>query len=82
LTDASAEPLPVTADLAGAMAQASDEFETVWTGPEDMALLHFTSGRTGRPKGAVHVHEAVDPAVKWIILSRNRTRGRGKLFWR
>ena len=38
---------------------ASDSFETVRTGPEDMALLHFTSGTTGRPKGAVHVHEAV-----------------------
>jgi len=29
------------------------------TRPEDMALLHFTSGTTGKPKGAVHVHEAV-----------------------
>ena len=26
---------------------------------EDLALLHFTSGTTGTPKGAVHVHEAV-----------------------
>jgi acetyl-CoA synthetase len=29
------------------------------TGPLDMALLHFTSGTTGEPKGAIHVHQAV-----------------------
>ena len=38
---------------------AADEFETPPTDPEDMALLHFTSGTTGTPKGAIHVHEAV-----------------------
>ena len=29
------------------------------TPPESPSLLHFTSGTTGRPKGAQHVHEAV-----------------------
>ena len=59
LTECSSS-LPLgTIDLSAALAQAPDTFETVWTGPEDMALLHFTSGTTGRPKGVVHVHEAV-----------------------
>jgi len=59
LTECSASPPPDTIDLATALAQASDSFEIVRTLPEDMALLHFTSGTTGKPKGAVHVHEAV-----------------------
>jgi len=59
LTECSAAPPAGTTDLAAAMAAASESFETVRTDPEDMALLHFTSGTTGRPKGAVHVHEAV-----------------------
>jgi len=41
------------------MEAADPDFETARTGPEDLALLHFTSGTTGRPKGALHVHEAV-----------------------
>jgi acetyl-CoA synthetase len=32
---------------------------TVPTTPEDTALLHFTSGTTGKPKGVMHVHQAV-----------------------
>ena len=41
------------------MFMASDEFEIAPTSPEDMALIHFTSGTTGKPKGAIHVHKAV-----------------------
>jgi acetyl-CoA synthetase len=50
---------PRTLDLSALLAQSSDRFDTVPTRPEDPALLHFTSGTTGNPKGAVHVHEAV-----------------------
>jgi acetyl-CoA synthetase len=42
-----------------AMARADARLPIAATGPEDMALLHFTSGTTGTPKAAVHVHEAV-----------------------
>jgi acetyl-CoA synthetase len=37
---------------------ASSKFVIPPTDPEDMALLHFTSGTTGMPKGAIHVHNA------------------------
>jgi len=41
------------------MAKASPEFTIPPTDPEDMSCLHFTSGTTGMPKGAIHVHKAV-----------------------
>jgi acetyl-CoA synthetase len=51
--------VPDTVDYRQLMQQASDRFAIQATDPEDFALLHFTSGTTGTPKGAVHVHEAV-----------------------
>lgn len=42
-----------------AMARASESFHLVKTHKEDHAIMHYTSGTTGKPKGAVHVHEAV-----------------------
>ncbi len=57
--DGHADPDAGVHDLAELLAAASSSYEIGPTDPDDMALLHFTSGTTGMPKGAVHVHRAV-----------------------
>lgn len=59
LVGGGADTYPGTVDFEELMAGADDDFTIPPTSPEDMALLHYTSGTTGRPKGAIHVHEAV-----------------------
>ena len=64
LVDAAGAPEPGTLDLAELLAGADPAGadlagDIADTQPEDMALLHFTSGTTGTPKGAIHVHDAV-----------------------
>jgi len=60
LVDAGARDRPSgTLDLRALLDHASDHFQISPTDPEQRALLHFTSGTTGAPKGALHVHRAV-----------------------
>jgi len=51
--------VPGTEDFHRLLKEASADYVIGPTAPEDAALLHFTSGTTGTPKGAIHVHEAV-----------------------
>ncbi len=67
------------ADLGALMGEADPAEALHPTAAEEMALLHFTSGTTGMPKGAVHVHEAVvaHRATGRLVLDLRP----GDVFW-
>ena len=52
------------------MADASDEYDTATTSMYDYSVIHYTSGTTGKPKGAAHRHLAVVQQYatgKWVL---------------
>ena len=56
----SAEPLAEgDLDYYALMNEASDDFGPIATTRDDYSIMHYTSGTTGKPKGAVHRHNAV-----------------------
>lgn len=59
LIDGNPDNEPGCYDYTTLMATANPDQACEQTQSEDMALLHFTSGTTGKPKGVIHVHEAV-----------------------
>jgi acetyl-CoA synthetase len=59
VVDGDTRPPEGTLDLHTLMAEEETDYQIGRTDPGDLALLHFTSGTTGTPKGAMHVHEAI-----------------------
>jgi acetyl-CoA synthetase len=59
LIDADAGTVDGAGSFHALLNAAGSRAQIARTRPNDMAVLHFTSGTTGMPKGAVHVHEAV-----------------------
>ncbi|MCC7448702.1 MAG: acetate--CoA ligase [Anaerolineae bacterium] len=59
LTDIDADMDAQVRSLPRLMAQMPTAFTIPPTSEEDMAVVHFTSGTTGMPKGAIHVHKAI-----------------------
>jgi acetyl-CoA synthetase len=47
-----------------------DKFEIFKAGPEVPSVLHYTSGTTGKPKGALHVHSSIIAqyiTARWVL---------------
>jgi acetyl-CoA synthetase len=59
---------PGTQSFHELMELASSSFEVAGTTVDSPALVHFTSGTTGTPKGAVHVHGALS-LQRWSTRS-------------
>ena len=68
--DGSAKEIPEHIDFKDLMSAKYAEASEVETTADDLALMHFTSGTTGKPKGALHAHKAViyhQLSGKWAL---------------
>ncbi|MEM6108691.1 acetate--CoA ligase [Mycobacterium sp. 050272] len=77
--DGAGSPIPGTLNFWDWMHAANETTPIEPTTAEDPALLHFTSGTTGTPKGAMHVHGAV--AMHYITGLYALDLHPGDIYW-
>lgn len=70
-----------TEDFHAALARAADRTEPVPTGADDAALIVYTSGTTGPPKGAVHAHRVLLGHLPGVEMSHDSLGARGDVLW-
>jgi acetyl-CoA synthetase len=61
--------------------RASEDFVPVNTAPDDPALLVYTSGTTGNPKGALHAHRVLLGHLPGVELPQDFFPQPGDRFW-
>ena len=71
----------VAEDFWDLVERGSDRFEIAATGPDDPALLMYTSGTTGPPKGALHGHRVLPGHLPGVALPHEFFPQPGDLFW-
>lgn len=69
------------ADFHAAIKAASDGFTPVDTAADDPALLVFTSGTTGPPKGALHAHRTLLGHLPGVEFPQEFFPQEGDRFW-
>ncbi|KAG1651740.1 putative acyl--CoA ligase YtcI [Nymphon striatum] len=61
--------------------KASTNFKIANTGPNDPAMMLFTSGTTGQPKGTLHGHRVLLGHLPGIQMAQGFMPKQGDIFW-
>ncbi|WP_255720216.1 AMP-binding protein [Acuticoccus kalidii] len=74
-------PAPNATALAPLLDRASDRFASVATQPDDPAMMIFTSGTTGQPKGVLHGHRVLIGHVPGVQMHHDLMPQDGDRLW-